>query len=317
MSIEKVKVLYIGGVGRSGSTLIDLIVGQADGFFSVGELRYVWQRNFQENQLCASGEPFRDSPFWQEVVQEAFGGFDQIDAVYVESLREKVERLRHQPRIWLEEKGIKNLSDDYKATLKEYQGYMAKLYRAIQKVSKCEYILDSSKNAPHAYVLKTMDEIDLHVLHLVRDSRAFAYSWQRKKLRPEIHWKTEYMEQFPVSLSIRRWNIENTLVAMLQSLETPYRRLRYEDFAKDPEVGLKSVWSLMNIPEYDIQTLIDRYQQDDKPSYSVSGNPIRFGEKREIKIRLDREWQEKMPFRQKAFMTLGTLPLLLWYRYLP
>lgn len=317
MVSEKVKVLYIGGVGRSGSTLIDLIVSQADGFFSVGELRYVWTRNFQENQLCASGEPFRESPFWQKVVEEAYGGFDQIDAAYVESLREKVERLRYQPRIWLDQKGIKTLTEDYQATLREYQGYLGKLYQAIQKVSNCDYILDSSKNSPHAYMLHTMDDVDLYVLHLIRDSRAFAYSWQRKKVRPEIHWKTEYMAQFPISLSIRRWNSENVLVAMLDSIGAPYKRLRYEDFAHDPQSGLDVIWDLLGLTQYKLQDLLDRYQHDDKPNYSVSGNPIRFGERKEIKIRLDEEWQENMPFRQKLFMTLGTLPLLLWYRYIP
>jgi len=43
--MEKIKVVYIGGVGRSGSTLIDLLAGQADGFFSVGEIIWIWQRN--------------------------------------------------------------------------------------------------------------------------------------------------------------------------------------------------------------------------------------------------------------------------------
>ena len=38
MSGERVKVLYIAGSGRSGSTILDRILGQLDGFFSVGEL---------------------------------------------------------------------------------------------------------------------------------------------------------------------------------------------------------------------------------------------------------------------------------------
>ena len=33
-----VRVLYIGGLGRSGSTLLDRMLGQLDGVWSVGEL---------------------------------------------------------------------------------------------------------------------------------------------------------------------------------------------------------------------------------------------------------------------------------------
>src|SRR6266542_1121845 len=35
-------VLFIGGYSRSGSTLLDLLLGQLPGFFSSGELAYIW-----------------------------------------------------------------------------------------------------------------------------------------------------------------------------------------------------------------------------------------------------------------------------------
>ena len=35
-------VLYIGGDGRSGSTLLAAILGNHEGFFPVGEIRTVW-----------------------------------------------------------------------------------------------------------------------------------------------------------------------------------------------------------------------------------------------------------------------------------
>ncbi|WP_420910932.1 sulfotransferase [Thermus thermophilus] len=41
MSQEKVKVVFIGGYGRSGSTLLDRMLGQVEGFVSVGELRHI------------------------------------------------------------------------------------------------------------------------------------------------------------------------------------------------------------------------------------------------------------------------------------
>jgi len=315
--MEKIKVVYIGGVGRSGSTLIDLLAGQADGFFSVGEIIWIWQRNFQENQLVASGEPFLESPFWHKVIEEAFGSFGAVNPVKIEALRKDVERVRHVMRIWMHEKGMRQLNPEYHAKLREYQAYTAKLYRAIQKVSGCDYILDSSKHPTHAFVLQTMDEIDLYTLHLIRDSRAVAHSWQRKKLRPEVHWKTEYMPQFSIGWSIKDWYSGNVLMSLMSSISEHYDRLRYEDFVKDPETGLNKIWSLIDRPNHTIDELKERYQNSANEDFSLSGNPIRFDQKREIKIRLDKEWREKMPTGQKLTVTAATLPLLIRYGYTP
>jgi hypothetical protein len=57
-----VRVLYIGGLGRSGSTLLDRMIGQLPGFFSAGEIREVWQQGLRENRPCGCGTPFRPWP---------------------------------------------------------------------------------------------------------------------------------------------------------------------------------------------------------------------------------------------------------------
>ena len=36
-------IVFIGGAGRSGSTLLEKILGNLDGCFSAGELRFIWQ----------------------------------------------------------------------------------------------------------------------------------------------------------------------------------------------------------------------------------------------------------------------------------
>ena len=45
----RVRVLYIGGWGRSGSTLLDRVLGQVPGVVSLGEVRELWQRGWAEN----------------------------------------------------------------------------------------------------------------------------------------------------------------------------------------------------------------------------------------------------------------------------
>src|SRR5215510_6114841 len=88
---NNVKVLFIAGSGRSGSTLLDMLLGQIGGFHSTGELRFIWSRGIGQNQLCGCGKPFRECEFWTEVVKEAFGGFENINHSRMEGLREPAE----------------------------------------------------------------------------------------------------------------------------------------------------------------------------------------------------------------------------------
>src|ERR1022692_3637443 len=69
--------------------------------------------------------------------------------------------------------------------LDEYISYYARLYAAIIKVSGCELVVDSSKHPSLAHCLRWLPDVDLRVLHLVRDSRAVAYSWSRQVRRPD------------------------------------------------------------------------------------------------------------------------------------
>ena len=72
-SDERIKVLYIAGWGRSGSTVLGNILGQASGFQFIGEAQSVWQRGFIENQKCGCGKSFKACGLWIEIFNNAFG----------------------------------------------------------------------------------------------------------------------------------------------------------------------------------------------------------------------------------------------------
>ena len=74
-----VKVLYIAGWGRSGTTLLDNLLGQIEGFTSTGELHNLWQRGLIDGRDCGCGLRLTDCPFWQEVLTAGFGGVERVD----------------------------------------------------------------------------------------------------------------------------------------------------------------------------------------------------------------------------------------------
>ena len=52
MPPQTLKVLFIAGTSRSGSTLLGQLLGQIDGFIHIGELRQLWKKGFGQNSPC-------------------------------------------------------------------------------------------------------------------------------------------------------------------------------------------------------------------------------------------------------------------------
>ncbi len=74
-----VKILFLAGWQRSGSTLLHRVLGQIDRVFPAGELWHIWQQGLLEYRLCGCGSRFQDCPFWAEVSEQALGGVSSID----------------------------------------------------------------------------------------------------------------------------------------------------------------------------------------------------------------------------------------------
>jgi hypothetical protein len=174
------KVLFIGGYGRSGSTLLDRVLGQVPGFLSVGELRHVFQEGYLENRRCGCGAHFLDCEFWRAVSERAFGPPDRGRMDEIAALKKRVDRWWLAPLLG-RRLGMPAARRDVDA----YRDVLRRLYAAIAAESGAGVLIDSSKDVSHGYALRGLeDDLDLHILHLVRDPRAVAFSWQRKKFNP-------------------------------------------------------------------------------------------------------------------------------------
>ena len=93
----------------------------------------------------------------------------------------------------------------------EYQSALASLYRAVHEHTGCRVIVDSSKSPVHAKRVDSIAGLDLYLVHLVRDPRATAYSWLRKRQLPDFGDERLMLRQSPLE-SARRW-IRRQLVA--------------------------------------------------------------------------------------------------------
>ncbi len=308
MSEERVKVLYVVGLGRSGSTILSNSLGQIGGYFSAGELNFIWRHNVIENRLCGCGRPFRECPVWTKVMDEAFGGMDVVDPREMMRLQNLGTRTRHIPAM-LTENGRRGLAERLEKFLANY----GRLYEAIASVTGSRVIVDSSKEPAHGFAMSMVPGVDLYALHLVRDPRATAYSWSKKKFQPDTDAR-EYMVRFSPTKSSALWDSWNSSAeALWRRTPDRYLRLRYEDFVAHPHQSLVDVLKLVGEEDAGVP-LVGEREVKLGVSHTVSGNPNRF-DTGAVELRTDREWISKMTPRDKAFVTSLTLPLLIRYGY--
>jgi hypothetical protein len=306
---EVIKVLFIGGWGRSGSTILERMLGQIHGFFPVGEIYHIWERGFDQNQLCSCRSPFRQCGFWHAVIEEIFGNGQKPDVGELLSLQHYTGRLRYLSQMTFP--GFRWRG--YEKQFQKYTHILSQLYAAIKKVSGCNVIVDSSKEPAHGFILNAIPTIQLHVVHLIRDSRAVAYSWQRKKRRPEIYWKNEYMPRYSPIKSAVEWNLRNLSAGLLSRFCKRSVRESYENFVKSPQCVLSRIIKDFKHPQNNLDFLKNSVVKLNT-HHTLSGNPNRF-ETGEIQLFTDTEWSKKMNTWAYFTVTALTWPLLLTYGY--
>ena len=168
-----IKVVYVTGWGRSGSTLLDVVLGQLPGFFSAGELVYLWSRGIGAGWTCGCGSPVASCAVWGEVLAGAYTSPAQDVARRMELLEQRLIRTRHLPALF--SPGLRRRWRP--GLLEEYADSLASLYGSLARVTGSRVIVDSSKLPAYAAVLGSIDGIEVYVVHLTRDPRAVAYSW--------------------------------------------------------------------------------------------------------------------------------------------
>jgi hypothetical protein len=304
-----IPVLLIGCAGRSGSTLLDRVLGRHEDFCSTGELRFIWERAFSENQLCGCGQPFHDCEFWDRVSRCAFGTAPRsADVSTAVLLRRTLDETRNAP--WLLGS---HPSPSQGAALAIYQQSLERMYASILHVSGARVVIDSSGDGTHGLILAKAPNIALHIVHLIRDPRAVAFSWKRSRRRAEIHWKDSNMPVESAATSARRWVINNALIERLAPRAQSYRRVRYEDFVADPDAVLARIAEPYKWLERGAMRLGGR-KVELQPTHTVSGNPMRF-RSGPLQISLDDEWRSALSDADRRAVQALAWPLLLKYRY--
>jgi hypothetical protein len=304
---DRTKILFILGASRSGSTLLGRLLGHVNGFLYMGELQGIWTPLFEEGVLCGCGIPFKSCPFWTAVFRRAVGGMEYVDS-RMDQLRSSRLRLR-----WLPLLLCPRISRKYREDIQEYSQVIRAICRASQEVSGCRVLIDSSKFIQDCIIRNRIQDFDLHVVHLVRDSRAVTYSRLKKKQRPQFLLRTEFMPQIGIKASAREWLLTNALCEALRPCLKHCSRIYYEDLVADPRGTLTRICSAIGEPSPTLDFL-EGQTAHLGTGHTVAGNPMRFQEG-PVHIKPDMEWAENLDKRQKAVVSAYTWPLMMCYGY--
>lgn len=314
-----VRVLYLAGSGRSGSTLITTILGQFDGAFAAGELRYLWRRGLAERRPCGCGVPLAECPWWRGVLAE----LPEVHAAGMAARLRARLRIRRLPgllyRRWRGRAPIAGHPDDAR---------LAALYAALARRVRGEagagetprppVIVDSSKLPPYGALLDGLPGIDLRVLHVVRDPRATGFSWRRRRpLDPAggavAGGSERMMSRPPLWKASLLWLVWNAVTVRLWAGADRYLRIRYEDFAAAPEETIARVARFAGIDPA-VGPFVGPDQVRLERTHSVAGNPVRH-RTGTVPVRPDDEWRQGLGRWGYLLVTTLTMPLLRGFGY--
>ncbi len=297
-SVDTTTVVYIAGYGRSGSTLLDLLLGRLDGWFSMGEFRLFWHAT-RDHWRCGCGADVENCDVWSQVLRDVA----PADRERVLALIRTTLRTRRVPGLV-----VPPLLGSHRAARDDLAAILGAVYPAAAKTAGARVLVDSSKDPVYGLVLAGVADLRVHVVHLVRDSRAVAWSWQRKRLRPEIGSTAAYM---PVRSAVRTsldWDLRNGLAHVLGRRAESYTRLTYESLVRDPDAAVAMVARRV---DPGISLVPDPANLG---NHTVAGNPMRFGTG-EISVTPDMEWRDSLDPRDRRVVSALTWPLRRRYGY--
>jgi hypothetical protein len=259
--------LYVMSRPHSGSTILDILLGNTETVESVGQL--VSDMGKLDNP-CACGATIRACPFWREVrsrVEAAGVGWDEAVAASVGQA--------HIGRFWRTLRA--RSGDPAMARLAEITAVVA---RAIGETAGKPVVLDSTKEPTRALFLARFYP-EARLIRLVRDPRsAVASHYWRLKDKGYFHflrrdYRLPWLSPLFLALAAASWTVGN-LLHEVAAARAPGRvvRLRYEDLRDRPAEELRRLGRNLGI---DVGVPIEMLARGETlpAGHDIGGNDIR------------------------------------------
>lgn len=241
--------------------MLDAILGNQEGYFSLGELIFFSQKGVIENEYCSCGNKVRYCPLWSTVIQE----WEQTCYLSIDEYN-----LIHN-QLFSSYKYLGRTIKSFRNPSREVYKYMIdtrRLYHLVFLHTKSDNIIDSSKNPLRLILFRSLG-FDVQVIHLVRQYSGYLNS-QKKDFAKDRERGIE-IEIKPKSnlIALRRYLTTNILILILSK---GFKRsvTYYEMIIQEPK---KAISELVPVLSPFSKTVVNR-----GPFYSphlIAGNKMR------------------------------------------
>lgn len=258
------RLIYICGVGRSGSTVIERVLSSSPAVFAVGEFHCLWRLPMQ-SLTCSCGKPMQGCNFWRAIITAA-----DIDGAWLRRMKDLEYRVARHGLIARERFDLERLR-----RLPEVREFVERrmiVLTAVADASGADIVIDSSKAPPHAWLLAAC--ADPLILHLQRDSR----DWIASVRTPKFDQGLGEFQRKPGFLdAVGEWT-KTSLSLGLLARQTPINDISYEHFADSPRLCLEqSVLGSTIKSALDTIAWTAPASVSPSPDYhSLMGNPDRY-----------------------------------------
>ncbi len=282
---KTIRVIYIAGTGRSGSTLLATLLGSHADVFSAGELCNL-NRAWQAGEFCSCGVRADQCEIWRRVFDR---WQDRVAPSAIDDyplLQSRFERLRRWPRVLWQRRMPSS------ETFRQYAAQTRALLEAICEVSGKTTIVDSSKKSARFGSLSGIANVDVRVIHLVRDIRAVA--WSQKKPYRQDRAKGLQRPICPTAAwqTTAAWLLGNlATVSARNSSRLASTLIRYEDLVTDTDETICRISKLTDIDFSQVSSAAVRGEPL-RVDHQIAGNRLRM--LGAVRFRPDWEWHDHL-----------------------
>ena len=284
------RVVYVASSSHSGSTLLALLADEHPGVASVGETAIkpkIRREGRAASQHCSCGAPLQQCELWGRVFQQ----------VSNEGIRFNANCWSNDYRFenkWLDamltrETSLTILRRVRRATLRHLPRSAQRMARidranvsfikAVLAQTGATVFVDTTKLLTRLSYLLEIPDLDVKIVHLVRDVRGFAASGKRRGVSVERAARVWRNDQRAIQAMVAAVPGERTLM------------MRYEDLCTQPRDTLARLWALCGVGPAEPPAFVR------SSDHHVIGNSMRMGGS--IEVRLDETWRAVLDDREE------------------
>ncbi|APF20145.1 hypothetical protein Calab_0563 [Caldithrix abyssi DSM 13497] len=267
------RIIYILSMGHSGSTILDMTLGQFPNVFSTGELKHLmWQLYREINNIedeegkCTCNKKFIKCYYWSNILtniaKEKNIPVSDLPNQFNLKYFEKLSFFNDNYYLKLQRYLVKKYPILNKFLYRKKNNIITNnnflLYKNIFRVINKEFIVDSSKDIIRYYNIEKKNNV--FPIILIRDINELKNSKYVTQNKSKL-WKS-WINYY-----------ESLKPMMLMKKKKDYHIISFERFLNNPYQEVKKICKKLNIDISSFSTVLKKSKY-----HLVAGNPMRYEE---------------------------------------